>query len=138
HVVETYLRHQEVEVVWIPYREGRTDLDALKASLDEGVAAVVVQQPNFFGVLEPVDEMGELAHQAGALYVACVEPISLGLLRPPGQYGADIVVGEAQPLGNAIQFGGPYVGFYATRESLIRRAPGRIAGQTVDAEGQRA
>src|SRR5690606_16992933 len=67
-----------------------------------------------------------------------VEPISLGLLRPPGQYGADIAVGEAQPLGNPVQYGGPYVGFFATRENLIRRAPGRIAGQTVDAEGRRA
>src|SRR5690606_27245140 len=137
-VTQTYLRHQDIETVWIPYAGGQVDLDALRREADEGTAAVVVQQPNFFGCLEPVAAIGEVARGVGALYVAVVEPVSLALLQPPGAYGAHIAVGDGQPLGNALSFGGPSVGFFAIRQELLRRMPGRIVGQTVDAEGRRA
>src|SRR5690606_38789308 len=138
HVTETYLRHQDIETAWIPYAGGQADLDALRREADERTAAVVVQQPNFFGCLEPVAAMGGVAKGVGALYIAAVEPVSLALLQPPGAYGADIAVGDGQPLGNNISFGGPTVGFFAIREQLLRRMPGRIVGQTVDMEGRRA
>jgi len=103
--------------------------------LDEGAACLVVQQPNFFGYLEDLRRCAEAAHAVGALLVVSADPISLGLLRPPGHYGADIVVGEGQALGNAISFGGPYVGLFACRQEHLRQMPGRIAGRTLDAEG---
>jgi len=106
--------------------------------LDHTVAAVIVQQPNFFGVLEDAQKISELAHQAGALLIACVNPISLGILQPPGEYGADIAVGEGQPLGNPVSFGGPHFGFFTVKEALLRRIPGRISGMTVDKVGARA
>jgi len=103
--------------------------------LDEGAACLVVQQPNFFGYLEDLRRCAEAAHAVGALLVVSADPISLGLLRPPGHYGADIVVGEGQALGNAISFGGPYVGLFACRQEHLRQMPGRIAGRTLDGEG---
>ncbi|MEN3026202.1 MAG: aminomethyl-transferring glycine dehydrogenase subunit GcvPA [Chlorobiota bacterium] len=102
------------------------------------VAAVVLQQPNFYGVLEEAaSEIGEIAHHHGALFIVVADPISLGLLEPPGAYGADLVVGEGQPLGIPLSFGGPYVGFFAARKRYIRLLPGRIAAMTEDAEGNR-
>ena len=119
-------------------REGAaTDLDALAAAVGENVAAVVVQQPNFFGALEDLPAVAELAHAAGALLVVVADPVSLGLLEAPGKLGADIVVGEAQPLGNAMNFGGPGVGYMAVTTKLMRRIPGRLVGETVDIEGRR-
>ena len=114
-----------------------TDLDALAAAVTEDTAAVVVQQPNFFGALEDVPAAAELAHAAGALLVVVADPVSLGLLEAPGWLGADIVVGEAQALGNAINFGGPGLGFMAVTTKLMRRIPGRLVGETVDLEGRR-
>lgn len=114
-----------------------TDLDALAARVGEGTAAVVVQQPNFFGALEDLPAVAELAHAAGALFVVVADPVSLGLLEAPGRLGADIVVGEAQALGNAMSFGGPGAGYMAVSTKLMRRIPGRLVGETVDLEGRR-
>lgn len=114
-----------------------TDLDALAAAIGADTAAVVVQQPNFFGSLEDLPAVAELAHAAGALLVVVADPISLGLLEAPGRLGADVVVGEAQALGNAMSFGGPGLGYMAATAKLMRRIPGRLVGETVDLEGRR-
>jgi glycine dehydrogenase subunit 1 len=114
-----------------------TDLDALAAAVGDDTAAVVVQQPNFFGALEDLPAVAELAHAAGALLVVVADPVSLGVLEAPGRLGADIVVGEGQALGNAMSFGGPGVGYMATTAKLMRRIPGRLVGETVDLEGRR-
>jgi glycine dehydrogenase subunit 1 len=108
--------------------------DAL--ALNEGHACLAVQQPNFFGRLEDVEALEKAAHAAGALVVVSVDPISLGLFRPPGEYGADIVVGEGQSLGVPLSFGGPYLGLFACRQKYLRQMPGRLVGRTTDAQGQ--
>jgi glycine dehydrogenase subunit 1 len=121
--------------------EGTTDLDALKAALaDETrpVAGVLLGQPNAFGLLEPMAQAAELAHAAGALFVAVVEPVSLAVLAPPGVYQADIAAGEGQPLGIAPGYGGPSLGLLACRQELMRQIPGRLVGRTTDVEGRRA
>ena len=105
--------------------------------MNDQTACVLVQHPNFFGCLEEVEQAAEIAHKAGALFVVSVDPISLGLLKRPGEYGADIVVAEGQSLGNPMAFGGPYLGIMACREQFLRRMPGRLVGQTVDRRGQR-
>jgi glycine dehydrogenase subunit 1 len=114
-----------------------TDLDALRDSVGADTAAVVVQQPNFFGALEDVAAAAGIAHAAGALLVVVADPLSLGLLEAPGRLGADVVVGEAQSLGNAMSYGGPGLGFMAVTKPLLRRIPGRLVGETVDLEGKR-
>jgi glycine dehydrogenase subunit 1 len=116
---------------------GRTDGEALRAAIDADTAAVVVQQPNFFGALEDVGEAARLAHEAGALLVVVADPVSLGLLETPGALGADVVVGEAQSFGNAMSYGGPGLGFMAVSTKLMRRVPGRLVGETRDLEGRR-
>lgn len=136
-VVETYLRHQGIVVTTVPANEGIVDVDALNDSLSDEVACLLVQHPNFYGHLEPVRALSDAAHAKGALFAVSVDPISLGVLEPPGAYGADIAVGEGQSLGNALSFGGPYLGFMAAKENLLRRIPGRLVGQTVDKEGRR-
>ncbi len=120
--------------------DGTTDLAALERALGQGppVAAVMAGQPNVFGILEPMAEIGRLAHGAGALFVAVIEPISLSVLAPPGEYGADIAAGEGQPLGIAPQYGGPYLGILATTDALVRQIPGRLVGKTTDLDGRRA
>jgi glycine dehydrogenase subunit 1 len=120
--------------------DGTTDLAALERALADGppVAAVLAGQPNVFGILEPMAELGRLAHAAGALFVAVVEPVSLAVLAPPGEYGADIAAGEGQPLGIAPQFGGPYLGILAATDALVRQIPGRLVGRTTDLDGRRA
>lgn len=121
--------------------DGTTDLAALEAALaDPGrpVAGVLLGQPNAFGILEPMRAAADLAHAAGSLFVAVVEPVSLAVLAPPGEYGADIAAGEGQPLGIAPQYGGPYVGILATTEPLTRQIPGRLVGRTADVDGRRA
>jgi glycine dehydrogenase subunit 1 len=120
---------------------GTTDLAALERLLDDPdrpVAGVVVAQPNFYGLLEAMPRVGELAHAAGALFVAVVEPVSLAVLAPPGAYGADIAAGEGQPLGISPQYGGPYLGLLASTNALVRQIPGRLVGMTTDTEGKRA
>jgi len=120
---------------------GTTDLAALErllADAEHPVAGVVAGQPNVLGLLEPMAEIGRLAHAAGALFVAVVEPVSLAVLEPPGAYGADIAAGEGQPLGIPPQYGGPYLGLLASTDALVRQIPGRLVGMTTDMEGQRA
>jgi glycine dehydrogenase subunit 1 len=120
---------------------GTTDIGALETMLgdaDHPVAGVVVANPDFLGLLEPMARIGELAHAAGALFVAVIEPVSLAVLTPPGAYGADIAAGEGQPLGIAPQYGGPYLGVLATTDALVRQIPGRLVGMTTDLDGQRA
>ncbi|MBS4015120.1 MAG: aminomethyl-transferring glycine dehydrogenase subunit GcvPA [Candidatus Latescibacteria bacterium] len=115
---------------------GRVTLSAFENSIDNDTAAVLVQNPNFYGVLEPVRELAEIAHKHGALFIICVDPISLGLLNPPGNYGADIAVGEGQSLGIPASLGGPYLGILACRKDYVRMLPGRLVGKTADIEGK--
>ena len=136
-VVATYAANLAPELVTVPPRGGRMDVEALAAAITEDTAAVVVQQPNFFGQLEDVAALVDAAHQKGAVAILSVDPISLGLLRRPGSYGADIVVAEGQSLGNPMAFGGPYLGMMACREEYVRKMPGRIVGQTTDRNGKR-
>jgi glycine dehydrogenase subunit 1 len=137
-VLQTYSEAQDYEILRVaPGSDGRVDAARLATAITETTAAVVLQQPNFFGVVEDAPRVSDLAHKAGALLVACVDPISLGVLSSPGDYGADLAVGDGQPLGIPLSFGGPYVGFIACREALMRRMPGRLVGATVDAEGRR-
>ena len=126
---------QQVEEV--PLRDGATDLDALVAALDEDVSAVVLQQPNFLGAVEDVAALAAAAKAVGALVICSCDPIPLGILKPPGECGVDIAVGEGQTLGNRLDFGGPSFGFFAATQEHLRRMPGRIAGETVDVEGRR-
>jgi len=139
-VVATYTRGNDIHIRDIPYdARGRTDLKALDGLIGGQTAAVVLQSPNFFGVVE---EYAGLAPKLEAgnvmLVVAVVEALSLGILRPPGERGADIVVGEGQSFGLPLSYGGPYVGFFATREKFLRQMPGRLAGETSDREGRRS
>jgi glycine dehydrogenase subunit 1 len=131
------LANLDTELVTVPASEGTVRNEDLAAAVDDRTACVVVQHPNFFGCLEDVRACGEIARQAGAMFVVAVDPISLGLLARPGEYGADIVVAEGQSLGNPMSFGGPYLGILACREQLVRRMPGRLVGQTVDRRGNR-
>jgi glycine dehydrogenase subunit 1 len=135
------LEVEEIPVVADGPEAGTTDLAALErllADSDRPVAGVVAGQPNFYGLLEPMAEIGRLAHDAGALFVAVVEPVSLAVLAPPGAYGADIAAGEGQPLGIAPQYGGPYLGLLASTDALVRQIPGRLVGLTTDLDGKRA
>ena len=135
--VVTYLADQTTEVVVIPTDSGKVDVAALAASIDETTACIVIQHPNFFGGLEDVEQIAAVAHQRGALLIQSFDPISVGLLKRPGELGADIAVAEGQSLGIPLQFGGPYLGILACRKELVRKMPGRLIGQTVDRHGQR-
>jgi glycine dehydrogenase subunit 1 len=117
-------------------QDGIGDVTALKALVTENVAAVVVQQPNFYGCLEDVEAIGAVAHANGALFVVSADPLSLGVLAAPGSYGADIAVGEGQPLGNPQSFGGPYLGIFSVKQPLVRKIPGRLVGMTKDRDGE--
>ena len=139
-VVETYVRHLGVELHELGYTEsGQIDLRELDSALNDAndaSAAVVVQSPNFFGAVERTREIAEITHKHGAMLIVSVaEPLSLALVKPPSE--ADIVCGEAQSFGVPVAFGGPYVGFLATREKFIRQMPGRLVGQAHDSEGRR-
>ncbi|NLM54949.1 MAG: aminomethyl-transferring glycine dehydrogenase subunit GcvPA [Firmicutes bacterium] len=138
-VCELYLKNQDVEIQYVPYDEetGTIDHAALQRLNSASLACVVVQQPNFFGLVEDVEPISDFIHQAGGLLVMAVDPISLAILKSPGEYGADIVVGDGQSLGNSMSFGGPSLGFFATTAKLVRRMPGRIVGETVDGDGRR-
>lgn len=136
-VLGTYARGQSVDVVQIAMEDGMVDLEALETMLGSDVAAVMVQYPNFFGGIEDIRRIADMAHAHGALLVVSAYPIALGLLESPGALGADIAVAEGQSLGNALNFGGPYLGVMAVRSDLTRKLPGRIAGQTKDREGRR-
>ncbi len=136
-VAATYARDLGFAIQILPVVEGKTAADQAVALLDSDTAAVIVQTPNFYGIIEDMAGFGEAVHRHGGLFVAVVNPTSLALLQPPGEYGADIAVGEGQPLGLGLNFGGPYLGFMAVREKYMRRMPGRIVGQTVDTQGRR-
>ncbi|SFX07093.1 glycine dehydrogenase subunit 1 [Thermoactinomyces sp. DSM 45891] len=125
------------EVVEIPLQDGVTDLTRLEEVADEDTAAVIVQYPNFLGNLEDLSQIEQIAHKHKGLLVVSSNPLSLGILQPPGAFKADIVVGDAQSLGILPQFGGPHCGYFATTKALMRRLPGRIVGQTVDEDGKR-
>jgi glycine dehydrogenase subunit 1 len=139
-VMETYIDPDQQEIIEVPYlkKEGRTDMTVLSDLLNEDVSAVIVQNPNFFGVIEDLQKIGERVHQQGGLMVVGFsEAIAYGILKPPGEVGADIVSGEGQSLGIPLSFGGPYLGVFTTREKFIRHMPGRLVGETVDLEGKR-
>ena len=135
-ILATYLANQDVELVTLGTPEGTLSPETLRAAVDDRTACLLVQHPNFFGCLEEMDALAEIVHQAGALLVASVDPISLGLLKRPGDAGADIVVAEGQSLGIPMSLGGPYLGIMACREQFLRRMPGRLIGQTVDHHGK--
>ncbi len=136
-IIKTYFANLGTELVTVAADSGTISPDELAAAVNDQTACVLVQQPNFFGCIEQVEELAKIAQDRGAVFVVSVDPISLGLLKRPGQYGADIVVAEGQSLGTPMQFGGPYLGIMACREKFVRRMPGRIAGQTVDRRGKR-
>ncbi|MCM3269487.1 aminomethyl-transferring glycine dehydrogenase subunit GcvPA [Paenibacillus elgii] len=136
-IMRTTARGLNLNVVEVDYADGVTDLEQLKAAVTDDTAAVIVQSPNFFGCIEDLAAIEPIAHSSKALFVVSTNPISLGLLEAPGKLGADIVVGDAQPLGIHPAFGGPTCGFFAVSEPLMRRMPGRIVGQTVDRDGKR-
>jgi glycine dehydrogenase subunit 1 len=133
----TYARGFDAEVVEVGLEGGLTDAGELDAALDGDTAALFVQNPNFLGAVEDLEALAAAAGEAGALTVAAVDALTLGVLRPPGECGAQIAVGEGQPLGGRLDFGGPSFGFFCATEEHLRRMPGRIAGETVDADGRR-
>ena len=135
-VMRTYCFASNTELTVVPAKDGRTDLDALKAALGEDAACFYLQQPNYFGQIEDARAIGELVHAAGAKFVMGVNPIACALLPTPREMGADIAVGDGQPLGLDTAFGGPYLGFTATTAAMTRKLPGRIVGQTKDVDGK--
>lgn len=138
-VVQTYNSGFNSPVHEVPFtKDGVTDLEVLKTVINDKTACVIVQHPNFFGSLEDVQAISDLTHEAGALFVAVVDPISLPLVQPPGRYDADIAVGEGHSLGSPANFGGPHLGFFTCKDQYKRKMPGRVIGQTVDREGKRA
>ncbi|MFH1783368.1 MAG: aminomethyl-transferring glycine dehydrogenase subunit GcvPA [bacterium] len=136
-VLDTYASAGDFEVVGTQYSEGKTDISQIQEVVDENTACVIVQNPNFLGSIEDLSRISEVAHAKGALFVVSMYPISSGLLKLPGDCGADIVVGEGQSLGIPISFGGPYLGIFACSERLRRYMPGRVTGITSDANGRR-
>ena len=138
NTVYTYCYGTGDELRIVPTRDGKTDMDALREMLTADVASFYVQQPNFFGQLEDAEALGALTHEAGALYIMGCNPIALAVMKTPRDCGADIAVGEGQPLGLPMGCGGPYLGYMATTDKLMRKLPGRIVGETADAQGRRA
>ncbi|GAB4371962.1 MAG: aminomethyl-transferring glycine dehydrogenase subunit GcvPA [Calditrichia bacterium] len=137
-IIKTYTENNRTEIVLIDTEDGIINRDSLLRQLTSETAAVVVQNPNFFGLIENLNGLDKPIHDSGALFIHCVDPISLAVLKPPGDLGADLVVGEGQGMGNPINFGGPFLGIFAGKRELIRKMPGRIVAQTQDAEGKRA
>ncbi|NYE05011.1 glycine dehydrogenase subunit 1 [Bacillus niacini] len=136
-VLKTYAKGQYIEVIEVPVNNGITDIEALKGLANEEIAAVIVQYPNFFGRIEPLKELEEIVHANKSLFVVSSNPLSLGVLTPPGKFGADIVIGDAQPFGIPTAFGGPHCGYFAVTNKLMRKVPGRLVGQTTDDQGRR-
>ena len=136
-VLATYLANLDVELVTLDTPQGAVLPEEMAEATNDQTACVLAQHPNFFGCLEGVEALAKIAHDAGALFVVAVDPISLGLLKRPGDYGADIVVAEGQSLAGPMNFGGPYLGIMACRHEFVRRMPGRLVGQTVDRRGKR-
>ncbi len=136
-VLNTYSKFRNMSIIEVGYKNGQIDIDDLKSKINDNTAALLLQSPNFFGIIEDIASVETLVHDNKSLLVVSADPISMAILESPGKLGADIVVGEAQALGTPISFGGPYLGFFATTEKLMRKMPGRIAGQTVDSNGKR-
>ncbi len=137
-VLKTYLGMRDIELVEVDMADGVTDIDKLKAAIGKDTAGVIIQNPNFFGIIEDMTDVEKMTHGNKSLLINYVDPISLGILKSPGELGADIVVGEGQSLGNALKYGGPYLGFFSTTKKLIRKMPGRIVGESIDVDGKRA
>jgi glycine dehydrogenase subunit 1 len=136
-VIRTICSGCEIEIKILQHECGTLNIDILKKELSDKTAAVIVQQPNFLGNIEDTFAVSEVTHSKGALLIASIDPISLGILTPPGEYGADIVTGEGQPLGIPENLGGPYLGIFAVKQDLLRKIPGRLSGVTVDKDGKR-
>lgn len=136
--IKTYCFGNDSEVELVPLKDGQTDINALAELLDSTVSCVYLQQPNYYGVIEDAEAIAQAAHAAGAKVIMGVNPIAAAVLKSAGECGADVAVGEGQPLGMPLSFGGPYLGFMATTNALMRKLPGRIVGETVDVDGKRA
>ncbi len=137
-ILKAYSLSGSMEVVLVPGQEGSADIDAMIQTVDDQTACAVIQQPNFYGILEDAEALEKAVHENKGMFIMAVEPVSLALLKSPAEWGADIAVGEGQPLGNSLSLGGPYLGFFAARKALMRKIPGRIVGQTSDLDGKRA
>lgn len=136
-IIRSYTKNLDIEFQETPVSHGQSDRAQAKKMLDDKTAAIILQNPNFFGAVDDHSDIIEAAHNLGALVLESVYPISLGLLKTPGEMGADIVTGEGQSLGLPLNFGGPYLGFMATKKEYVRKMPGRIIGETVDVNGKR-
>jgi len=136
-MLRTYTSNLSIEFVEVPVEGMRTSRDGFFSKIDDRTAAVILQNPNFFGTVDDHTDIVEEAHRRGALAIQSVYPVALGMVKSPGEMGADIATGEGQSLGIPLSFGGPYLGFMACRQELVRQMPGRIAGATVDREGRR-
>lgn len=135
-MLRSYTSNLGIELIETSPKDGLPDREAIGRELNDQTGAVIVQNPTFLGCIDDVSDIAEMAHRCGALLIVSVYPISLGILKPPGQMGADIVIGEGQSLGMPLSFGGPYLGFMSTRIKHVRKMPGRIAGRTVDDQGR--
>ena len=137
-VIKTYCFGKDIEVKIVPVKDGATDMEALKQMIDKEASCFYLQQPNYYGNIEDAKALGEIAHSVKAKFIMGVNPIAAAVLQTPMEAGADIAVGEGQPLGLPLGFGGPYLGFMATTNKMMRKLPGRLVGQTVDVDGKRA
>ena len=138
NTIKTYCSGSGAELFIVPEKDGSTNYEKLGEMLDDKSACFYVQQPNYYGIIEDSDKISEIVHEKGASLIMGCNPISLSILKTPGECGADIVVGEGQPLGMPLSFGGPYLGFMASTSKMMRKLPGRIVGETVDRDGKRA
>ncbi|MGB9720947.1 MAG: aminomethyl-transferring glycine dehydrogenase subunit GcvPA [bacterium] len=136
-VVKTYTKECGVEIIIVPQKDGVVDTEILTKLIDDETACVAIQHPNFFGNLESAGEISGIVHEKGGLFISVIDPLSLGIIAPPGDYDADICVGEGQGMGIAQGFGGPLLGIFATKMEFVRNMPGRVVGETVDIEGKR-
>ena len=135
-VIDTYLKGQDIEYHYIPMKNGITDKDKLSGLIDDSTAGIIIQNPNLYGFIEDMDSIAEMVSNSKALFIVSQNPVSTGLIKPAGDYDADIAVGEGQPLGLHMAFGGPLLGIFTAREKYARRMPGRIIGKTEDEEGR--
>ena len=135
NILQTYVNHNDIELYTIPTKDFQIDIDQLNDQLSDDIAAVILQHPNYFGYLEPVFEIADIIKDKKALFITYYDPISLGILAPPGEYGADIAVAEGQALGINQSFGGPYLGLFSAHKDFIRKIPGRLAGRAYDLDG---
>ncbi|MDL4841566.1 aminomethyl-transferring glycine dehydrogenase subunit GcvPA [Aquibacillus rhizosphaerae] len=136
-VIHSYAKGQGIEVVEVDHKDGITDINALENELNDDIASVIIQYPNFFGQIEPLEKVQQLVADKKTMFIVSSNPLALGYLTPPGEFGADIVVGDTQVFGIPSQFGGPHCGYFATTKKLMRKTPGRLVGQTVDEDGRR-